>query len=469
MLFNAGSTLADGRYVLERRLGAGGMATVWLATDTRLQRTVAVKLPTDALSADETFQARFEREARTAASVSHPNLVSVFDYGAEGDRPYLVSEYIEGATLAALRDRDEEPATAVLAEALLSALEHIHGYGIVHRDVKPGNVLVEGPSRILLTDFGIAQPAEASSLTATGQMIGTLRYIAPEVKRGERAGPAADLYACGVVLSEQLLPADPDAVHGLVDQLTADDPGDRPADAERALELLDPRSAMPLRSRADTEPTRPVDPTTEAPPPLDDDPPPVRPEEPAPQRTINRGGPQLSRALPGLALLAVGLIALVIIVVALSGGDEETPPGAAGDEQAQSERGGGGSGGQSEQTTEEPPPGGGETASSTGGLPEPISPSDPVLGKSLNQEGFALLNDGDVDEALPVLEQAVASFPPNSQDLEYGYALFNYAQALRLAGQSEAAIPVLEKRLTIPDQTETVEAALAEARAEAGE
>ena len=234
-----GSELAGGRYVLERRLGAGGMATVWLATDDRLQRRVAIKLPSEALLADESFARRFEREAQTAAALSHPNLVPVYDFGTEADRPYLVSEYIEGASLAKLRDRERSPATADVAEAVLAALDHIHSSGIIHRDVKPGNVLVDPAGRILLTDFGIAQSTEETRLTKTGNVIGTPDYLAPELRRGERAGPATDLYACGVLLREQLREHDPDRLHDLVEELTAEAPHDRPESAATALVALE--------------------------------------------------------------------------------------------------------------------------------------------------------------------------------------------------------------------------------------
>ena len=140
--FREGTEIGDGRYVLKRRIGAGGMATVWLANDSRLHRLVAIKIPSDALSHDPVFNQRFEREARTAASLSHPNLVSVHDYGWEGERPFLVSEYIDGASLDKLRQRGEAPSTEELATSILAALAAVHSSGIVHRDVKPGNVLV---------------------------------------------------------------------------------------------------------------------------------------------------------------------------------------------------------------------------------------------------------------------------------------------------------------------------------------
>ena len=274
--FREGTEIGDGRYKLRRRIGAGGMATVWLANDCRLHRPVAIKIPSDALSHDPVFNQRFEREARTAASLSHPNLVSVHDYGWEDERPFLVSEYIDGASLDKLRQRGEAPSTEELATSILAALAAVHSSGIVHRDVKPGNVMVASDGRILLTDFGIAQPDDSTSLTMTGNVVGTVRYLAPEVMRGERAGPPADLYACGVVLRDSLGDDDPGHLGYLVERLTADEPADRPPTAEHALTELDPSeettATVPLAAAPPPSPPTLRERTTERPVP-----PPLRP------------------------------------------------------------------------------------------------------------------------------------------------------------------------------------------------
>lgn len=454
-----GSELAGGRYVLARRLGRGGMATVWLASDERLRRPVAIKLPTDALLADPTFARRFEREAQTAAGLSHPNLVSVYDYGSEGGRPYLVSEYIEGASLEKLRERGEAPPTEIVTRALLAALAHIHAAGIVHRDVKPGNVLVEDPNRILLTDFGIAQSTEETRLTHAGHVIGTFDFIAPEIKRGERATPGSDLYSCGVVLRQQLSDNDPDGLHRLVERLTAEDPLDRPRSAEEALDMLDARDE-PATSTMPVAPAL-VPPSPVAPRPpasvLGDSGPPT--DERPLERSERSSGGGPSRLLLGLLAAAAALI--VVAVVALGSGDD-----GGGKRQASADTS------TSDQTVTETTT---STATTEAAAPPPEETTDPAApgddtaaGIALNDEGYALLQSGDIEGALPTLEQAVAAFPEDSTDINYAYALFNYAQALRLSGDPASAIPLLEKRLAISDyKVDVVEAELATAQAEA--
>jgi len=197
------------RYRLERRLGVGGMATVQLAFDTRLERYVAVKLLAEHLAEDGAFVNRFRREALAAARLVHPNIVQVYDFGLEqaGERQFIVMEFVDGASCAELL-RDEgrlEPreAVAVLTQAC-RGLDYAHRNGVVHRDVKPGNLLRSRDHVVKLADFGIAKAAEQSDITKVGSVLGTAAYLSPEQARGEPAGPPADLYALGVV-SYQLL------------------------------------------------------------------------------------------------------------------------------------------------------------------------------------------------------------------------------------------------------------------------
>ncbi len=193
-----------GRYRLESRLGYGGMSTVHLAFDLRLERRVAVKLLAEHLAEDPTFVSRFQREAQAAARLVHPNIVQVFDSGLDerAHQHFIVMEYIEGQSCAEiLRDEGwvEVDQAASIIEQACEGLFYAHRHGVVHRDVKPGNLLRSLEGEIKLADFGIAKATEQSSITQVGSVLGTAAYLAPEQARGEEAGPPADLYALGVV------------------------------------------------------------------------------------------------------------------------------------------------------------------------------------------------------------------------------------------------------------------------------
>ncbi|MGA3362806.1 MAG: protein kinase [Solirubrobacteraceae bacterium] len=205
----ARDNIVAGRYRIESRLGSGGMSTVHLAFDERLERYVAVKLLAEHLAADPAFVSRFQREALAAARLIHPNIVQVFDSGldAHRDQHYIVMEYIDGQSCAEiLRDRGwltvEETLPIVLGAC--AGLDYAHRKGVVHRDVKPGNLLVATDRAVKLADFGIAKATEQSSITQIGSVLGTAAYLAPEQGRGEEAGPPADIYALGVVTYQLL-------------------------------------------------------------------------------------------------------------------------------------------------------------------------------------------------------------------------------------------------------------------------
>ncbi|MDQ6821210.1 MAG: protein kinase [Actinomycetota bacterium] len=198
------ATLIAGRYRIEGRLGVGGMSTVHLAFDQRLERYVALKLLAEHLADDATFVSRFRREALSAARLVHPNIVQVFDFGFDelAHQHFIVMEHVPGYSCAELlRDRghlDVDQAVDIITQAC-RGLDYAHRNGVVHRDVKPGNLLVSDSEVVKLADFGIARATDQSSITQVGSVLGTAAYLAPEQARGDEAGPRADIYSLGVV------------------------------------------------------------------------------------------------------------------------------------------------------------------------------------------------------------------------------------------------------------------------------
>jgi serine/threonine-protein kinase len=307
------------------------MAAVYLARDTELDRLVAVKLLSGPLDPDSDLRARFEREARTAARLSHPNLVRVFDTGEDDGRPYIVMEYVEGETLAELiRRRRRLPADEAVAFALQAAagVAHVHEAGLVHRDLKPQNLLVRGDGTLKVADFGIAWAAESTRLTHAGTVLGTAEYLAPEQAVGGDVSAAADVYSLGAVLYEtltgrtphtfaslaeivekqrtepvipvrELEPAVPRELEDVVMRCLARDPRYRPPDAGAV--------AAALAGLAPDAPTRPL----------------ARETATAPLRTpAPRVTPRLAAAAAALVLLAVA----VALVAALGGGGSSARP-----------------------------------------------------------------------------------------------------------------------------------------------
>jgi eukaryotic-like serine/threonine-protein kinase len=208
---SAGPIVLD-RYRLVRRLGAGAFGTVWHARDERLERDVAVKI----LPRERIIGGRFEREAKAAARLAHPGIVTLYEAAVDDDGAYLVSELVRGGTLAALLEagRLSDRDIVAIGASLCEALDHAHSHGVVHRDVKPSNILVPGragnpPQSAKLTDFGVARVVGGDTLTRTGDVIGTMAYMAPEQAEGREAGAAADLYSLALVVYEALTGVNP--------------------------------------------------------------------------------------------------------------------------------------------------------------------------------------------------------------------------------------------------------------------
>jgi serine/threonine protein kinase len=489
-------SLLDGRYRVVRHLGSGGMASVLLCEDERLGREVAVKR----LHADSPVdvEQRFKREAKLGASLNHPNLVSVFDTATDDEGVLIVMEYVAGDPLSRLLRRGplrpEEVRRMVLE--LGEALDHAHSQGVVHRDVKPGNVLIRDDGVTKLADLGIATASDGTQITRSGVVLGTASYMAPEQLDGRGAGPPADVYALAAIAFEALSgrraregrtpmeiahgmatdgapdlrdawPNAPAAAAQVLQRGMALEPEDRPSSAgELARELANALRDDPDRTATTRRFTRPAG---VIPPP----PPPTRgtaagrSEQPAtapPPRSRHRG----RRPSAGAIALALVFIALAIAAIAgavLSSGDDKgsssaansTPAKPAQKRQAKKK----------EPQAKEEPPAGQQAAPAP--AQQEQQPSDGTSGADLNAQGFDLMNQGRYDEAIPILQRAVDSFPAGTSDLNYAYALFNLGKSLRLAGRPDEAIPILEQRLKIPNQTETVRQELELAKQQAKE
>jgi serine/threonine protein kinase len=222
--------ILDDRFQIESLLGQGGMARVYRGTDRVLGRTVAIKVLASNLGSDPQFVARFRQEAQAAASVSHPNLVSVFDTGSEGDVHFIVMEYVEGRTLDETIKAEgplDLPRALHIARAICAALSAAHARGIIHRDIKPANILLQPDGLVKVMDFGIAKATDAPPLTNAGLVIGTAAYLSPEQAQGLPVDARSDIYSVGCVLYEMLTGVPPlagDTLFDIVYKLAVEDP-----------------------------------------------------------------------------------------------------------------------------------------------------------------------------------------------------------------------------------------------------
>jgi serine/threonine-protein kinase len=455
------------RYQDVERLARGAMGDIYRATDTTLDRLVAVKLLAEPYVADDSARRRFAREGRAAARVSgDPNIVTIYDVGDSGDRPYIVMEYIEGMSLEErLRSGRQAPADALhWLEQAGRALDYAHANGVVHRDVKPGNLLLDKADNVHVADFGIASAAWMPTLTASGTILGTAGYLAPEQALGEPTSAASDRYALAIVAYELLtgtrpfaresptaeaqahvsepvpsaaqrsdLPPDVDAVFR---RALAKRPDERYATcAEFVSALRRALAGAPTEARARTAATVPL-----------------------PRTTFARRRPSSRRPLL-LALLGAALIAAAIagVVLAQSTGSEQAaPPAKPAKHTAKPAK----------HTTTAQATTAEQTTAPTTTAPTTTAPQQPasVGPHTLNDRAWGLMQQGRYAEALPLLQQAVPALEgAGPADLAEGYANYNLGYTLVQLGRCEEGQTYLARAKQLEPYRKEVDQALKEA------
>jgi serine/threonine-protein kinase len=469
------ATLA-GRYRVLDRLGSGGMATVYLAEDKRLGRKVAVKrLHSD--SPEDAAQ-RFTREAKVGASLSHPNLVTVFDTGADDDGVLIVMEYVEGETLAALMKRERIPSERAISiiRQVAAALDHAHHAGVIHRDVKPANILITPDGKAKLVDLGIATASERTQITAVGTVLGTPSYMAPEQLEGGRITKAVDIYALGAVAFELL--SGGKARKGRTPMEIAHQIASEPApDIREAWTDAPPAAAAALQSAMTRDPedrpqsagglardlddafkaTTPATATTRR---VESDEPPLgapvarlpyrrRVQPLAPPRATG-----LPRWIPVAALIAV-LLVVAGAIAALSNGGSPTAPIVPAQHKTSTQK--------KKAAPAQQPTASQTTPSTTTTAPPP--PAQTTGPAQMQLQAHNLIDQGQYDQAIAIDKQVVAQGPGTG--LTYAYALYDLGHALRVSGHPDQAIPILEQRMKINNQRGVVQQELKQAKQEA--
>ena len=311
--------IAGGRYRLERPLGHGGMASVYLGRDSELDRPVAVKLLAENAAADSGLRERFVREARIAARLSHPNIVGVFDAGEDEGRPYIVMECVEGETLSELlARRGQLPPDEARGLALQAArgLAHAHAAGLVHRDIKPQNLLLREDGTLKIADFGIARAAEGTALTQAGTVLGTAAYLAPEQALGEEVTSAADVYSLGAVLYELLTGRPPYEFDSLADLADKQRRHAITPVRELAPDVPPDLEALVMRCLARNPAYRPANLEQELVPPD---------AEPTTQR-LEPARREPNRRLLWLGAAGAAVLAAILLAVTLTGGSSSKQP-----------------------------------------------------------------------------------------------------------------------------------------------